>query len=136
MEKAKRVCPRCHSEKTRKNGVTQGIQRCLCAACGRTFSETPRFSQEIKQRALAMYLNNVGIRKIALFLGVNPSTVLGWIRRKHAALSALLEKSVPSPSEKTGIIEMDEIDTFVQKNRTGPLFGLLTVGEKSALLRL
>ncbi|MDR0563702.1 MAG: hypothetical protein LBG78_02035, partial [Azoarcus sp.] len=76
------VCPHCQSEETHRNGVTKGIQRCKCRACGRTFPETPKF----KHQAVLMVLNNVGIRKIALFIGVNPSTVLGWVRRRHAEL--------------------------------------------------
>jgi transposase-like protein len=83
-----------------------------------------------------MYLNNVGIRKIALFLGVNPSTVLGWVRRRHAELAAMLEKSGPAHTEKTDVIEMDEIYTFVKKNKKEQSFGLLFLGGKSALLRL
>ena len=130
------VCPHCQSEKTHKNGVTKGIQRCKCNACGRTFSETPKFSKEIKEKAILMYLNNVGIRKIALFLGVNPSTVLNWIRQKHLVLQELLRNFKPDRTEKADIIEMDEIYTFVQKNNAGQWFGLLTVGGKNALLRL
>jgi hypothetical protein len=83
-----------------------------------------------------MYLNNVGIRKIAVFLSVNPSTVLYWIRQKHAVLQDLLQNFMPDRSEDADIIEMDEIYTFVKKNATEQPFGLLTVGGKSALLRL
>jgi transposase-like protein len=112
-----RVCPHCQSEETHRNGVTKGIQRCKCRACGRTFSETHKFSKETKRQAILMVLNNVGIRKIALFIGVNPSTVLGWVRRRHAELAAMLEKSGPAHTEKTDVIEMDEIYTFVKKTR-------------------
>jgi transposase-like protein len=62
-----------------------------------------------------MVLNNVGIRKITLFLGLNPSTVLSWVRRRHTGLAAMLEKSDPAHTEKTDLIEMDEIYTFVKK---------------------
>jgi len=129
-------CPHCQSEKTRKNGISRGIQRCKCNGCGRTFSEIPKFSKQLKQRAVLMYLNNVGIRKIAVFLGVNPSTVLYWIRQKHAVLQELLQSFKPDRTENADIIEMDEIYTFVKKNATGQPFGLLTVGGQSALLRL
>ena len=60
-----------------------------------------------------MYLNNVGIRKIALFLGCSPASVLNWIRQRHDRL-----KSSPEISESADIIEFDEIYTYcVKKNR-------------------
>ncbi|MDR0577385.1 MAG: hypothetical protein LBI87_07600 [Candidatus Accumulibacter sp.] len=35
-----RICPRCQSEKLRGNGVTKGIERHKCRACGGGFSVT------------------------------------------------------------------------------------------------
>ena len=34
-----------------------------------------------------MYLNNVGIRKIALFSGVSPTGVIKWIKNAHKLLT-------------------------------------------------
>ena len=130
-------CKHCGSERTRKNGSNYGIQRYKCRICGRTFvAKPPKFSEEIKQKALLMYLNNVGIRKTALFLGASRTTVLNWIKQKHAIMQELTEKFQPEVSENADIIELDEIYTFVQKNSSGQSFGLLTLGGKTALLRL
>ena len=131
------TCTHCGSVKTRRNGTNLGIQRYKCNACGRTFStKPPKFSKEIKQQALLMYLNNVGIRKIALFLSASPSAVLKWIKKKHTILQDLTENFQPIISENADIIELDEIYTFVQKNSTGHQFGLLTLGTRNVLLRL
>jgi len=107
-------CRHCKSSHTRKNGKTKGKQRYLCKECGRTFAgKPPKYSTKTKQQAMLMYLNNVGIRKIALFLKCNPSTVLYWIRQRHNELKNSLEIS-----ERADVIEMDEIYTYcAKKNR-------------------
>ena len=131
------TCTHCNSLKTRKNGTSLGVQRYKCNTCGRTFStKPPKFSKDLKHQALLMYLNNVGIRKIALFLGASPPAVLKWIKKKHAILQDLAENFQPNISENADIIELDEIYTFVQKNSNGHQFGLLTLGTKNVLLRL
>ena len=99
-------------------------------------SKAPKFSEETKRLALLMYLNSVGIRKTALFLEASRTTVLNWIKQKHEILKSLLEDFEPDASETADIIEMDEIYTFVKKNSAGRSFGLLSLGEKSVLLRL
>ena len=63
-----------------------------------------------------MYLNNVGIRKIARFVGASPAGVLRWIRKEHAAMQARIGAQRAAPQDAPDIIEMDEIYTFVQKN--------------------
>ena len=104
-------CRHCRSTRTRKNGKTQGKQRFLCKNCGRTFAgNPPKYSKKTKEKAILMYLNNVGIRKIALFSGCSPSTVLNWIREKHSKL-----KNSTEASEITDIIELDEIYTYCSK---------------------
>jgi transposase len=130
-------CRHCGSEKTRKNGSNLGIQRYKCKVCGKTFSEKPpKFDEKTRHQALLMYLNNVGIRKTALFLGASRTTILNWIKQKHAMLQSLAEDFQPDVSESADIIELDEIYTFVKKNSCGQLFGLLSLGGKTVLLRL
>ena len=131
------TCRHCGSEKTRKNGSNYGVQRYKCNTCGRTFvSKEPKFSKKTKQKALLMYLNNVGIRKIALFLGASPPAVLKWIKQKHVLLQELTDNFQADVSENADIIELDEIYTFVQKNSNELPYGLLSLGEKTVLLRL
>ena len=34
------------------------------------FDTKPKFSEELKQKAILMHLNNVGVRKKAMFIGL------------------------------------------------------------------
>ena len=64
-------CRHCGSGETVRNGRHAGVQRYRCRSCGRYFRESePKFGKAVEARALDMYLNNVGIRKIARFTGV------------------------------------------------------------------
>jgi transposase-like protein len=141
MKKQTTACKHCSSVTVVRNGHQQKSQRFLCRHCGKTFQrKPPRYHDAaIKQKALEMYLNNVGIRKIALFLGVSPPAVLKWVRgaADHLAIrlrtmADQLERSDNTPD----IIEMDEIYTYVQKNSSARSSGLLILDSKAVLLRL
>ena len=91
----------------------------MCAECGKTFSDTePKYSEETKQKAIQMYLNNVGVRKTALFIGCSRTTVSNWVRRAKEKLDKKLDENNPNYSEKADIIELDEIYTYIKKNKT------------------
>ena len=62
--------------------------------------------------------NNVGIGKIALILGASSTAVSKWIRNAHKLLQELLENFNPLASEKADIIELDEIYTYVKKEKS------------------
>jgi len=130
-------CKHCGSKNIRKNGTNRGIQRYYCKVCNRTFA--PRnelYGAKAKAMTLLMYLNNVGIRKCALFQGVSRQTISNWIEEAHEKYRDLLESCQIDSGEKADIIEMDEIYTFVKKRGKGQLFGLLILEGQSVLLRL
>lgn len=133
-------CRKCGSLRIVRNGKVQGFQRYLCRDCSAVFSTKPKkYSDEIKIKALEMYLNNTGIRKIALFLKVSPPLVLKWIRGQSKTLANILRdgaNSLENLDAEPDIIEMDEIFTFIKKNSKGQSFGLLIVGKKPVLLRI
>ena len=130
-------CPYCKSKRVRKNGMNRGTQRMQCADCKKTFPLNPkRFSKEDKYKALMMYLNNVGIRKIALFFGVSAPAVLKWIRNAHKLLEELLNNFNPLNTDKADIIELDEIYTYVKKRKNEQSYGLLILGDESVLLHI
>ena len=108
-------CKHCGSEKTRKNGTSQGYQRYKCKSCGRTFSNTVLKNSEKMREAVQMVMNGVGIRKTALLLGTSHVNVLNWLRKAHAAIQESLEETNGDYSEEADVIEIDEIYTFVQK---------------------
>ncbi|MCL2298149.1 MAG: hypothetical protein FWC38_02790, partial [Proteobacteria bacterium] len=72
-------CTHCGSTSYVKNGSYKGSQRYRCKDCGRAFSDKVRkFTYADKERFLHMYLNNVGIRKSALFMGCSSSMPNRW----------------------------------------------------------
>ena len=73
---------------------------------------------EIKKQALLMYVNNVGIRKAALFCNVSPTSVLRWIKGFAKALREDIKTAAENlAQEKPDVIEMDEIYTFIKKTK-------------------
>ena len=113
-DEKKMKCRHCKSTKTRKNGKTSGKQRYMCNDCRRTFTkQAPKYSAKVKNKAIEMYLNNVGIRKVAQFTGCSPSTVINWLRKIHEKL-----KNEVEICESDDIIEMDEIYTYCCKKNS------------------
>lgn len=82
-----------------------------------------------------MYLNNVVIRKAAIFMGCSPSLLIVWLkefaknfkRQLDLANNKLSEDSIPD------IIEMDELYTRIKKGL--PEYRLI-VGLDVKLLRI
>jgi len=75
--------------------------------------------------AICMYINNCGIRAIARILKTSPALVLYWIKRYTKNFIESLEnkkvskingdnKSLSQPD----IMEMDEIFTYIKKNKS------------------
>ena len=131
-------CTRCGSTHYRKNGTSHGVQRYVCKTCGCSFSARPRkFSYADKQRALDRYLNNVGVRKIARFIGTSPALIVRWIKAFSTQLSQQLQQAAESVETAVpDVIEMDAIYTFVQKNGSVPAYGLLIVEDRVVLVRM
>jgi hypothetical protein len=60
-------CPQCHTTQTAKNGYRRGRQCYKCKQCDRQFLEFYRpwrYSDDIKQLYVKMYLNGMGLRGI------------------------------------------------------------------------
>jgi transposase-like protein len=132
-------CHHCGSGDWCRNGSYRGVQRYLCRSCGRSFtSRGERFSKAVKARALDMYLNNVGVRKVARFVGASPASVINWIRKARERLIGQLRHAADdlAADGQPDVIEMDEIYTYVQKNTAVPSYGLLIVDGRVALLRI
>ena len=131
-------CTHCGSNNYVKNGIKNNIQQYKCKECGRIFSDKPRkFTYKDKERFIDMYLNNVGIRKAARFMGCSPSMPVRWVRELASNLRKQLHKAgVQLDTKIPDIIEMDEIYTRVKKGRTECQYGLLIVGDEVRLLRI
>lgn len=132
-------CTHCGSFNFVKNGSYNGVQRYKCCNCLCYFSSKPRkFSYDDKSRALDMYLNNVGIRKIARFMGCSSPLILKWIREAAHNLRQEVERA--SESMKLNmlptVVEMDEIYTIVKKRSIVPSYGLLIAEGQVRLLHI
>jgi hypothetical protein len=66
--------------------------------------------------AIEMYMNSLGIRAIGRVPGASPAAVLKWICKEQALLQQELAHAAPVDTGEADVIEMDEIDTCVQKN--------------------
>ena len=132
-------CPKCGSVETVKHGFVNDYQKYACKNCGAVFSDKPRkHSNEIKMKAIELYLNNTGIRKTAMFLQVSPPLILKWIKNMGKIMAEKLRDTAAKTeiNEQTpDIIEMDEIYTYVKKNGRKLPYGLLILGDKVVLLR-
>jgi transposase-like protein len=84
-----------------------------------------------------MCLNNVGIRKAALFMGCSSSMPVRWVRefaenlrRQLAHANNVLDEKIPD------IIEMDEIYTRIKKGAINCPYGLLILDNEVRLLHM
>jgi transposase-like protein len=68
-----------------------------------------KFTYADKERFIEMYLNNVGIRKVALFMGCSSSLLVRWVREYAQNLRRQLEKATDKLEENNipDIIEME-----------------------------
>jgi transposase-like protein len=132
-------CTHCGSLIYVKNGSYKGCQRYICKSCNRSFSDKVRkFRYSDKERFLEMYLNNVGIRKAAKFLGCSPSLLIGWVRELAENFKRQLELAqINLPDDSIpDIIEMDEIYTRIKKGLVEFRYGLLILDGEVKLLRI
>ena len=83
-------CPKCGKNEIRENGHRRGKQNYQCKSCGRQFIEyysEMGYPSQVKEIAIAMYLNGNGFRAIERIIGVNHNTVIRWVRQAGKKLS-------------------------------------------------
>lgn len=82
------ACPHCGATEGQvKAGKNKGNQRYKCMPCQRRYTPVPRprgYSDELRQQALQLHAQGVGIREVSRQLGVNPQSVSNWVREKQA----------------------------------------------------
>ena len=119
-------CIHCQSPQTVKNGIScHGRQRYLCRNCKRTFGlhNHRRIDDALREQALRLYAEGLGLRAIERVLVVSHNSVINWVRLEVAGKA--LER-VDAADIHT--VEVDELWSFVgQKNATSGCGGLLIV---------
>jgi len=112
-------CPKCdQTDRQVKAGQTgSGSQRYQCRHCGHRYTPEPKaqgYSDEIRLRAVQLYLDGGNLRRVARQLEVNHQSVANWVNAHVAQLPA-----APLP-EQIETIEMDEVHTFIEHKKTKP----------------
>ncbi|MBW7957988.1 MAG: helix-turn-helix domain-containing protein [Anaerolineae bacterium] len=78
-------CPRCYSQaRQARDGRTQaGSQRYRCRDCGCRYTPFPKeqgYEEEVRFRALQLYLEGYSMRAISRELGVNHQSIANWMK--------------------------------------------------------
>ena len=74
-------CPKCLSLKKYKSGFVKGVQRWCCIDCGCHYTRSSKhgYDEATKLKALQMYREGIGFRRIGRLLGVsNVSVLIGY----------------------------------------------------------
>ncbi len=111
-------CQRCHSaERQIKTGRNHsGTQRFMCRGCGKTYTPEAKrqgYSQEVREKAVRMYVEGNNFRRIGRLLNVNHQSVVNWVNAYHEKI-----KDTAAVPPQTPIIEMDELWSFVGEKKT------------------
>ena len=131
-------CKFCLGEKLVKNGVVRGKQRWRCAHCGKNPTagdKREKYNNSVRRQALAMYLNSMGLRSIGRVLDVPYQLVSKWVENAGKIVEREIQDLHMTP-RTISILEMDELFTYVQKNKSKCEFGWLLIGTEAKLLRL
>ena len=144
-------CKKCNSEAKVKNGFMKDKQRYKCKECGHNYTEgdgRTAYNNIIKQYVIRMYLNNCGIRRIAHIMEIPLTTTFSWIENAGKIVDEIVKsKRDEEENSDIEILEMDELFTFIKKNREKtkkqenlaahtPEYGLLSIGIDLKILRL
>jgi transposase-like protein len=110
-------CPYCQTEEKQvKTGRTAfGTQRYKCQMCKHKYCLEPKehgYPNEIRMKAVQLYLEGIGFRGIGRILKVHYQSVINWVN----AYSAQLPEADMPKAPKVG--ELDELFTFVGNKKT------------------
>lgn len=89
----------------------------MCRGCGKTSTPEPKergYSEQVREKAVRMYVEGNNFRRIGRLLGVNYQSVVNWVNFYHEKV----KDKIVLPGE-TRSIEMDELWSFVGEKKTG-----------------
>ena len=113
------MCPKCKCEEYQKSGIVKGKQRYKCKKCGynyRTEKYYKYYSDEEKKEALRYHNEGVGFRRIGRLLGMDPKSVINWVKKAANQIQDIIKDSKKPESVET--LELDEMCTILKKNPT------------------
>jgi transposase len=108
-------CIKCDNKDCSKSGFVHGRQRYVCKKCGYHFSvrlKSNAFAVDVKQQALNLYLEGMGLRAIGRHLQVSHVSMYRWIRA--------FDQQAPALESHTAVdvVEMDELHTYIGDKKT------------------
>ncbi len=83
-----------------------------------------------------MYLNNVGVRKTAMFIGCSRTTITNWVKKAKTKLDEKLKKFEPNYSKKLILLSWTKNIYICKKNKKEQSYGLLILDSKNVLLHI
>ena len=113
-----------------KSGFVRGKQRYQCKLCLKNQVDGDgrvKYSNETRLLALKMYVNNGGIRAIGRVLNVPFQLVSQWVSKAGVYAEDLI-KQRNQTTQDIEIMEMDELYTYIQKNKERYAYGLRWTG--------
>ena len=113
-----KVCRSCRNQNEQiKSGRNRsGTQRFMCRGCGKTTTPEPKergYSEQVREKAVRMYVEGNNFRRIGRLLDVNHQSVVNWINAYHEKVKERAALPV-----STSIVEMDELWSFVGEKKT------------------
>lgn len=129
-------CKYCREEKLCKFGKYKGFQKYKCKSCNKVFTDKEdtrykmdKYDLNKRKLAITMYINNVGIRSIERILNVPNELILNWIKNVGRNLEQIIDnnKKQTKTTKKIEILEMDELWSYIKKNKIKSKYGLLLI---------
>jgi transposase-like protein len=138
------TCKFCSSTSLVKNGKPKGVQRYLCKSCDHEQiigDKRQKYDASLKRSAVILYLEGNGFRSIARSLSkifnmkIYFQTVAKWIGRAGSIVEEEVA-SIRTENKEIEVVEMDELYTYIKKNKIESEYGLLLIGMNSVCLNL
>ena len=82
------IRPRCGSNRTPKDGHSRCNQTYRCRECHYRFTPNGNrhyYPASVKPRAVAMYIEGMGVLEISRTLDVKPGTIYSWLAKSRLA---------------------------------------------------
>ena len=111
--KYEKICPKCNGKECIKNGIVNNKQRFLCKHCKYNFTRVTcwKYSDEVRHKAIKLYLEGNGFRRIERLIHVSHMSVINWVKQ----LASTIQK-IPKKNEKVDVLELDEMCVSSKKN--------------------
>ena len=117
-------CPKCKHSDYCKAGFVNERQRYKCKSCGYYYSVVRKSdvkTEDVRRLALEIYLEGVGFRGIGRILRISYGTVYQWVKKWSKQID------LPVRNQSIGVVELDELHSYVQQKKTTVGHGLLLI---------